>query len=147
MRLFWLVFLVFGGWETGAFAFEECTEEARPVIEDWLKKNPGNVGVFDLYRGLSVANAESRFVSAKTGDDKARHCYVGCRIATDVNLATAFYAGWFKEQRDLTDCDPGTHFDPLDEEATRRGAWVGAGLEDLPLQDRQQACLEACLRD
>lgn len=138
-----------------ALAVEECTEEANLVLQDWMTKNPGDVGLFSLYRGHGVGNQESRYVSQKSRNDKFKHCFVGCRIAFEVNLATALYAGWYKEQRDLTDCDPSTNFDPRDEEATRRGALAGDQIREsgslspskdpAAIEENRQACLQVCL--
>lgn len=87
----------------------------------WDDRAPVIYSPFRLQRGYSVARAESRNAQ-KMGYDKGKHCYVGCRVANDVDYEVAVYAGYYKEDKDLLDCKPSTHFDLTDLAATIAGA-------------------------
>lgn len=119
-----------------AFAAEECyRQEINPITRkpytdkvkwqddgrDLRRSFPAMPGLFDLHKGYQVGVRESRIASGLRGD-KIKHCYVGCRISNETSFEVAVYAAFFKEERDLQDCNPRTHFDLKDIDATVAGA-------------------------
>lgn len=90
-----------------------------------------------LVKAYSVYKNE-KTQAERMSSDKRAHCYIGCRIAQETNYETADYVGWLKEKRDLSDCNPKTHFDEEDYKATIRGASFGNTQRD------SLGCLQAC---
>lgn len=103
------------------------------------EKAPAAPGILRLTVGYQVAMQESK---KARGPDKRQHCYVGCRIAHEVGHDVAVYAGYYKEDKDILDCDPKTHFDLKDLEATIRGADLAAGN-----QADAAFCAQICRRE
>lgn len=68
--------------------------------------------------------------------DKMSHCYFGCRMRQRTNYQTVQYVAWLKELRDLKDCDPSSHFEVKDFEATV----LGGGIEAPTAED----CVTTC---
>jgi len=103
------------------------------------QKAPASPSLLQLYRGYQVA----RLASAEKGlgSDKRKHCYVGCRIAAEVSFQVAEYAGYYKEDKDLTDCNPRTQFDFNDINATVIGAEIAARN---PGRADQEYCKQQC---
>jgi len=93
--------------------------------KDLWKVTPRMPSILRLKRGYDVAMVES-VKSRGIGSDKRQHCYVGCRIAAEVGADIAEYAAYYKEHKDISDCDPHTHFDLADISATLKGAEAGA---------------------
>lgn len=116
---------------------EQCPgyDEASALM--WRNRRPAHPGALRLARAYLTYRHEGATL-AKIKYDKWAHCYAGCRIAQDVDVLTANYVAWLKEDRDLHDCDPGTHFDPEDEIATNIGASLASQAES------PSACLALC---
>lgn len=90
-------------------------------LNQWKLNKPKVPNLF--YMGLAYMTYEKeKKTSLSLGSDKQAHCYMGCRIAQETNYSTALYVGWYKEHKDLLDCQKPTHFEPLDFEATKLGA-------------------------
>jgi len=101
----------------------------------WAKA-PSSPNFYRLKLGYDVSVEESKN-SRGIGSDKRKHCYVGCRIANEVGHDVAVYAGYYKEDKDLLDCNPKTNFDLKDIEATVLGA-------DIALKNPDKADGEYC---
>jgi hypothetical protein len=104
-------------WEDEGFDSEEAYNNK---VKEWEDKNPGFPGLWDAFWGRETAKIIMRVWVDRGGacNDKWLHCYIGCRIAEETNNETAEYAGWYKENRDLTDGNPRTRFDEADYDAT-----------------------------
>lgn len=96
----------------------------RADLEALISAEPVRPSYFTLYRAYQLTKAETANARAMKSDKRA-HCYMGCRIANDFGTAAAEYAAWYKEHQDLTDCNPGSRFEPRDIEATRIGIRLG----------------------
>jgi hypothetical protein len=133
-----LAFLLLFIGAQSAFAQNEelqCEDPANlEVVSDWQSREPAHPGMLRLAGAWLVYRRESPIANSLKNDKQA-HCYIGCRVSQDVGITTAVYLGWLKEQRDLTDCNPRTHFDPKDEIATLRGSELSGGKAN---------CAEVC---
>ena len=113
----------------------------------WLNQKPfADRSFFELSQLYIVLQEEKSPVS-RISYDKAKHCYMGCRISVRINRETSYYAGWEKEREDLTDCDISTHFEFKDYEATVIGADAGAndiGHKPYTQSESQKACSDYC---
>jgi hypothetical protein len=99
-------------------------------LDAWNKSAPGNPYTSDLLKAYDIYKREyKKTLSFKK--DKVQHCYMGCKIAQEVNLKTTTYVGWYKEQEDLTDCKLTTHFEQLDFTATVDGGLLGASSKTV----------------
>lgn len=107
------------------------------ALSDWQFRAPTSPGLFSLARAYAVYNKEKATAQQITNDKRA-HCYVGCRISQDVDFRTAEYVGWLKEDRDIKDCNKGSHFDAADFDATVVGAQLGQSQMDAT------GCMAAC---
>lgn len=94
-------------------------------------------GPIDLMRAYSLYKKE-KAQAEKLGNDKRAHCFLGCRISQHTDYHTADYVGWLKEDRDISDCNPRSHFDEEDYRATVRGAQIGES------QNEAATCIQAC---
>lgn len=93
----------------------------RELLAKSSPKMPANV--VRVFRGYRVGKIES--VNSKgIGSDKRQHCYVGCRIADEEGFEVAEFAAYYKENKDIEDCNPKTHYDQTDIAATLLGAKV-----------------------
>ncbi|MGZ3780993.1 MAG: hypothetical protein ACXVCY_10125 [Pseudobdellovibrionaceae bacterium] len=120
---------------TGTYFQSE--EDYQKELERWALQNPGMPSPLSLVKAYSVYSKEkSKAVAISKKSDKKAHCYVGCRISQVTNYDTANYVGWLKEERDLKDCDPKTHYDEEDYRATLKGAQIG--------ENHSADCLQAC---
>lgn len=86
-------------------------------------QTPEMPDILSLQAGYAVGVRESAR-SKGMGSDKRKHCYVGCRIAAEVSYEVAVYAAYYKENRDISDCDPNSRFEWEDIAATERGAKI-----------------------
>ena len=68
--------------------------------------------------------------------DKMSHCYMGCRMRQRTDLRTVRYVAWMKEAMDLSDCNPESHFEVADFNATVLG-----GTFQLP---NAASCVQKC---
>lgn len=100
---------------------------------------PPSPSLYRLKKGYDVAISESG-ISRGIGSDKRKHCYVGCRIANDVGHDVAVFAAYYKENKDLLDCNSKTHYDLADIPATVRGA-------DLAMASKSPADKDYCWKE
>lgn len=107
------------------------------LSREWKSLEPARPNMIALWLGWNTAK-EERPKALSLGDDKAAHCYLGCRIAQDAGEKAALYAGWYKEWTDLTDCNSRTAFDPEDEIATKEGALAAREFR------RPEDCVQFC---
>lgn len=115
---------------------QECSPEARALEAQWAAQEPTRPRLRDMARATVLYRTEREHALRLRGD-KVRHCYIGCRITTEINPTTGLYLGWLKEHWDLTDCDPSTNFDPADERATAVGV-------DLAVRHQGLDCRREC---
>ena len=106
---------------------------------DLWKSAPSAPSFYRRWQGYKVAMAESPN-SRGIGSDKRQHCYVGCRIAAVVGPDVAEYAAYYKEDKDILDCNPKTHFDLTDIKATM----AGAALAKIPEKSDGEFCRAQC---
>lgn len=118
--------------ETNACAGYNADADAR-----WESRKPGNPGPFRLAHAYLIYRDETDNLK-RIRNDKVAHCYIGCRIAQDVDVPTVLYVAWLKEKRDLTDCRAKSHFDEADERATILGADLAPSAPDAA------SCLPVC---
>jgi hypothetical protein len=95
-----------------------------------VAKYPPMPNLFNLQKGYRVGLEESR-KAARMRPDKRQHCYVGCRIANEAGHDVAVYAAIYKEDKDINDCNPRTHYDLKDIDATIAGADIARGAPGL----------------
>ena len=100
--------------------------------ENWRGIEPAMPNPVLLLRAYSVFKVEEP-IAKKMKNDKAAHCYIGCRLSQEADYRTADYVGWLKEERDIHDCDGRSHFDPEDYQATLRGALGGENHSEAGL--------------
>lgn len=81
---------------------------------------PTRPGMYTLYVAYQLTKTESVNARAMKSDKRA-HCYMGCRVANEVSVAAAEYAAWYKEDRDINDCNPKSQFELRDIVATQVG--------------------------
>jgi len=144
MKLIASSFLVLSLLSSSAFAAAECyTQEFNPQTnkpftsvaeynsarKEWQAKAPESPNMFSLAKAYAIYTSEKN-AALKIGNDKNAHCYIGCRISQEASYRVAEYVGWLKEDRDLKDCNPNTHFDESDYEATTTGAHLGESQVD-----------------
>jgi len=97
----------------------------QDALEYWRGEEPESPGLLQLFWGYRLYNQEKPNVE-KIRNDKDRHCYLGCRLAEEVSYDLAVYVAWYKEDRDLRDCNPGTKFEQADFDYTIEGANAAA---------------------
>jgi hypothetical protein len=107
-------------------------------LDRWNRVSRPAVGPIDLLVAYRAYRSGKPFAEA-LGTDKAMHCYIGCMISLATSAKVTDYVGWLKEYQDLTDCDPTTHFEDADSDATSRGARLGA-------RDHSE-CSNLCVRE
>lgn len=100
---------------------ETCLEIPEAQFNEWVKLRPKAPALSLLIKAKKLVETEQDF-ALSLGTDKTAHCYLGCRINSEINYQTAHYLAWQKEQNDATDCNPETHFDVADYDATLSGA-------------------------
>ena len=105
--------------------------------KNWNSQKPVTPNPFQLIKAFATYKKEQSTADAFK-NDKAAHCYIGCRIAQDTNYECADYAGWKKENDDLTDCQLQSYFEEEDYLATIAGANAG---KDNPVKN---FCIEYC---
>lgn len=110
----------------------------RTDRDAWDANEPAKPSLIELAYGNHIAESV-KATAESLGNDKAAHCYTGCRIAKDTNYKTAVYAGWYKESQDIKDCKASTHFDQADYDATELGAEIGDG--------KNSNCKRSCTRE
>ena len=110
-------------------------------ISDWRAEAVPFPGPLDAYSAYRIGKDERDFALDRLKNDKKAHCYMGCRISQDVNFATAQWAGWKKEEKDLVDCNPSTHFETMDYQVTVVGAHLGLSAKTA------EDCVHRCDRD
>lgn len=115
-------------------------DQYRADLEALLQAEPPRPGLYTLYRAYNLSQAETPNAQALKSDKRA-HCYIGCRIANDFGAAAAEYAAWYKEHRDLTDCDRRSRFEPQDIVATQVG--IRLGETHAPRADKS-LCQQQC---
>lgn len=93
-------------------------------LEEWQNQRPGLPDPLNAANGALVASRLSSLLDegGQVRNDKWKHCVIGAEIAASADVATAKYAGWYREYEDLTDGDTSTAFNELDYEATVDGA-------------------------
>lgn len=106
-------------------------------LDAWEQRGRGLAGPLNLFWSFTSYIREKKQAES-FGSDKAAHCYIGCVIARSTRAEVADYVGWLKEQKDLSDCDPETHFEEADAVAT---SWGGA-LEARSREECQVRCIE-----
>ncbi len=111
--------------------------EWENAITQWQTQKPSAPLITDLFKAHKTYKNELS-TAQKLGNDKRKHCYIGCRIAQDTSLEVATYVGWMKELEDLQDCDKNTFFEPLDMQATTDGALASTNLTS------QKGCYKYC---
>ena len=126
---------------TNIFAAEECLEISEKQMSEWMSAQPALPDFSFLISAKKIIDAE-RSYSLKLGNDKRAHCYLGCRIAGEVNFETAQFAAWQKEYNDATDCNTKSHFEIADYEATIKGAKRGS--EKPQLRKTKKTCTDYC---
>jgi hypothetical protein len=104
--------------------------------KDLWAKAPAMPNLFRLRKGYYVGVEESKN-AARMRPDKRQHCYVGCRIANEAGHDVASYAAYYKEDKDILDCNRHSFFDLTDIEATIAGA-------DLAMENPEKADAEYC---
>lgn len=104
-----------------ALASEDCLEITEQQMTEWQSVQPQMPSLPFLFQAKKLIDAERNY-SLTLGNDKRAHCYLGCRIGETVNFDTAHFIAWQKEYNDATDCNPKTHFEIADYEATIKGA-------------------------
>lgn len=109
--------------------------EYDDAVREWQDRHPGGASPISLWRAYNIYKKEQQ-KALRLGNDKRAHCYVGCRIAQEIDLHTADYVGWYKEERDLSDCNIKSHFDEVDYVATLKGAEVGEQQRDAATCER-----------
>jgi hypothetical protein len=110
---------------------------------EWIEIQPPLPAMSHLRKAKEVIDTEQDY-ALTLGTDKRAHCYMGCRISEDVNFETAKFAAWQKEYNDATDCDPETHFEVADYDATIDGALKGAA--NLQKLKAQKICTDYCVK-
>lgn len=150
--LFFLFLFLQTGVSSGAFANaadtcwtrENYKEEGRPFSSwhewnqtrtDWLKRKSLAYNPLYLIKAYKIAQTEAARAES-LGGDKMAHCYIGCRISQETNFETAHFAAWYKEMKDLTDCNPSSSFEYTDYAVTYFGAQLRA---QTPRQ-----CIQLC---
>ena len=93
---------------------------------------------------IQLARAYQVYVQEKAHSltlesDKMSHCYIGCRIRQKTDFKTVRYVAWLKEKQDLTDCDPNSHFEIQDFNATILGG--------VYLVTTAEQCLSTCRQE
>lgn len=104
-------------------------------LDRWKTKEPKAPSLDQLFRAYEIYKNE-KSAAQKLKNDKVKHCYIGCRIAQELNPQSAEYVGWYKEAQDLEDCERNTRFEEKDYEATL----FGANLQVTG----QEACVSSC---
>lgn len=118
----------------------ESAQDYEALLTEWSHQEPAPANPFSLMKAYGIYNREKN-LSLRLGSDKTAHCFLGCRISMDVNLKTAIYVGWLKEQRDITDCNRSSRFETADYTATVHGAEMGSSLRTP--DECQRACKQA----
>lgn len=113
------------------------TFEYQETLKYWESEEPAAPGLLRLFRAYNLYQNEKSKV-AKIRGDKKKHCYLGCRMAEDIDLKTSVYVAWYKEQKDLTDCNSRTLFEVADFDATVEGA------EKALRSNSSQSCFDIC---
>ena len=125
----------------------ESAAEWTEKVRSWEARRPESSGILStlarIFERATARRVASRVVrqlsqGPEIANDKWLHCIMGAEIAVATTPATAEYAGWLKERRDLTDGRPDTSFDEDDYEATVDGAF------DSPAGGRYEANQEVC---
>ncbi|MBL7556738.1 MAG: hypothetical protein JNM24_13030 [Bdellovibrionaceae bacterium] len=93
-------------------------------VFEWKRKYHAQFNLVLLVKAFSAYSKE-RAKASSFGNDKIAHCYIGCRIAQRTDFRTSRFAAWYKEFKDITDCNMDTHFETKDYEATLLGAEAG----------------------
>lgn len=93
-------------------------------LTEWEEQRPGLPDPLNAANGALVASRLSSLLDegGQVRNDKWKHCVIGAEIAASAGIATAKYAGWYREYEDLTDGDSSTSFNEIDYEATVDGA-------------------------
>ena len=112
-------------------------DEYREVLGEWEDAEPAAPGLLRLFRAYNLYQSEKPRVDKIRGD-KAKHCFLGCRMAEEIDLKTAIYVAWYKEQKDLTDCNSKTLFEHADYDATVIGAETAMASPEV--SDCYQVC-------
>ncbi len=116
------------------------TDEAtyKAVVDEWKSVQPATPSVFQQLSAYNIYKAE-KDKALSLGSDKRAHCHLGCRITQGTSVKTGIYAGWRKENDDISDCKIDTHFDELDYVATELGVNAAGRIENS-----QAACAKFC---
>lgn len=115
----------------------ESAAQWQSDVDAWEQRGRGFAGPLNLFWSFTSYVREKKQAES-FGSDKAAHCYIGCVIARSTRAEVADYIGWLKEQQDLVDCDPETHFEEADAVAT---SWGGM-LEARSREECQAQCVE-----
>lgn len=122
---------------------EENPKTKRPYAsESDYKKDLSNwQRLATIVNPIHLAQAYQVYVQEKERSltlesDKMSHCFIGCQMRQKTNYQTVYYVAWLKELRDLKDCNPSSHFEVKDFEATI----LGGGFE-VPTAN---GCVEVC---
>jgi hypothetical protein len=122
--------------QTNQIFADQATYDA--VVKDWKAFKPDTPSITQQLKAYNIYKAE-KDVALSLGSDKRAHCHLGCRIAQGASVKTGIYAGWKKEDDDISDCKIDTHFDELDYAATELGVKASTTLENS-----QAACAKYC---
>ncbi|MBL7688822.1 MAG: hypothetical protein JNJ49_12375 [Bdellovibrionaceae bacterium] len=115
----------------------ETAAQWQSDVDAWEQRGRGFAGPLNLFWSFTSYVREKKQAES-FGSDKAAHCYIGCVIARSTRAEVADYVGWLKEQKDLSDCDPETHFEEADALAT---SWGGM-LEARSREECRAQCVE-----
>lgn len=102
--------------------------------QSWMSCRPKSVAPYYLLSAYKIFKRD-KSIALSIGTDKQAHCYLGCKMAKEINFETARYVAWLKEYYDLIDCDSSTHFEPNDFAATVYGARQGVSLKNKSCED------------
>lgn len=124
--------------ETDTETKESYSEELWNItLSDWELEEPEHPGYLQLFFAYNIYKREAKS-GKKIKGDKRKHCYFGCKISQDLSYEAAHYVAWYKEYKDLTDCNKKTLFEIKDFLYTLEGAEIGQESTNKAL------CSEAC---
>ena len=134
---------------SAAYASEECwraegfasLDAFQQQQRDWSRENIPLPAPWNIVAAYQIYKTEQADVRKSFRNDKQMHCYMGCRIAQDVNFVTAQWAAWKKEERDLNDCNSETHFETLDYQVTVIGAHYAVTAKT------KEDCRDPCIQN
>lgn len=119
----------------------QSQQQYESDLAELYSHEPPHPGYPRLYRAYKVYK-DAMATQKRFKSDKQAHCFIGCRIAGEVDAETAIYVAWYKEERDLKDCNIQTHFEWADIKATLKGVDIAVGRPDA--DDYPSLCRKRC---